>query len=253
MLAACDFADDVGALDRAVGEFVLNIDVETHVFAFREKTLYLASILPGRGNDGDLFIDVEAKDAGVREVHAFGLEAEISADDGDSARCMQLAQETGVIAEDGPEILFGFALRDDIDDFPAKYGGVFHFGFKVEQIGGSNVGLDAAGGSGAGPPHSGDGERSMERSEHYGFGGTAGPALPLIPFFGVNILQADGLHFCGAPLDSFLGFGAASDACADFVAEFGKELEGRGIHGSVAGDFDEAGLCGVGLSTFRRG
>src|SRR5258708_1778621 len=33
MLAADDFADDVGAFDRAIGEFVLNIDMQADVFA----------------------------------------------------------------------------------------------------------------------------------------------------------------------------------------------------------------------------
>ena len=162
-------------------------------------------------------------------------------------------EETGVIAEDRPEILFWFALRQHVNDLPAKFGGVLHFGFEVEKIGGDEVGVGSAGGRGAGPAHGGDGERAMERREHYGFGGAARPTFPEVPFFGVDVFEADGLHFGGAPVDGFAGFGAAGDACADFVAEFGEKLESGGIHGGAARDFDEAGLCGVGLRTFWRG
>src|ERR1700722_17854253 len=185
-------------------------------------------------------------------MHAFGLEAEITADDGDCSRRMKLPQETRVIAEDGPKALLGFSLRDNIDNFPPKFGGVFRFGFEVEEIGGGDVGVDAAGGSGAGPAHGGDGKRTMEGSEHYSFGGATGPALPEVPLFGVDVLQSDGLHFGGAPFYGFPGFGAAGDAGPNFIAEFGEELEGGGVHGGVAGDFDEAGFCGVSFRVFLR-
>ena len=85
----------------------------------------------------------------------------------------------------------------------------------------------------------------VQRREQFRFGFAARPAFPHGPLLRVHVLQADGLHLGEAPVDGVLRGGSAGDAGADFIAEFGEVLEGVGVHGAFAGNFDQGGQRAV--------
>ena len=187
MFTAGNFADDVGAFDGTACEFVLNVDVNANGFAFGEIAFDLAFVFATDGEDRSFDINAEAEDAGVGEVHAFGLEAEITANDGNCTCLIDAPKKLGILAEHLPEILLGRALRNDKNDFAAEFRGIFHFGWHVEDIRGGHIGVNTAGGRGAGPTHGGNRERAMQGSEHLRFGDATRPAFPELPFFRVDV------------------------------------------------------------------
>ena len=253
MFAANNFADDVRAFDRTGGELILNIEMQANGLILREESFDLAFVFAVHGDDGNFDGHVKTEDAGVRQVHALRFKAKVAADYGHRAGLMQAFKKLRIFAEKTPEILLWLTLRNDVDDFAAESGGVFHFVFEIEKIGGGHLSIYASCGCGPGPAHGGDGQRAMQRREHRGLCAAACPALPQIPFFGADILQADGLHLVEAPVDRLLRFGSAGYAGTDVVAEFGEVFERRGVHGGVPGDLDEGSFGGVcGSRSLRR-
>ena len=124
MLGAGNFADDVGGVGWPVGELVLHVDVEANGFAVGDETLEDLLIFGGDADDGNVVKRVEAERAGMREVHALGFSAALSADDGGSACVMGFFQEGAELREGGHAVFGARALLHGHDDFAAPVGGI---------------------------------------------------------------------------------------------------------------------------------
>src|SRR5580704_870038 len=201
MFAANDFSDDIGAFHGAIGEFILHVDANTNIFSGGNETFELALIFHSHIHNRNREILGKTKDSGVRQVHAFGFESTLTTNYGHGAGFMQRVQEITELREDEPEIFVGIALRLHHDDFAAEPFGVFYFGVEIEKISGDHLSFDSRGGSGAGPAHGVHVEFVADGLEKFGVGMAAVPTLPHGPFFGANILQADGFHFRYTPID----------------------------------------------------
>src|SRR5262249_27193519 len=112
MFTAGNFADDVGAFDGTTCEFVLNVDVNTNGFALGEIAVDLSLVFATGGEARSFDINAEAEDPRVGEVHAFGLEAEITANDGNCTCLIDAPKKFRILAEHLPEILLGRALSN---------------------------------------------------------------------------------------------------------------------------------------------
>ena len=126
----------------------MNVDVEADGFAVSDETLEDFLILRGDADDRNVVIGVEAERAGMREVHALGFSAALSADDGDSAGIMGFFQEGAELGEGGHAVFGARALLHGHEDFAAPVGGILLFFLcEIVNVDGDNVGVDAAGGS----------------------------------------------------------------------------------------------------------
>lgn len=240
MLGAGNFADDVGGVSRSVGDFVLNIDVEADGFAVSDKALEDFLIFRGDADNGNVVIGRETKRASMREVHALGFPAALSADDGDSARVMGFLQEGAELGEGGHAVFRARALLHGHDDFAAPVGGISLFFLReIVNVDGDYVGVDSAGGGGTDPAHGIDHELVRSGRNNFSVGGNARPAAKNLPGFGVNILQADFLHGVEAPLNGGVALGRAGDARADVVAQILEFGIGVNVEHAVAGDGGE--------------
>ena len=242
MLGAGNFADNVGGVGWPVGDFVLDVDVEADGFAVGDETLEDLLIFRGDADDRNVVIGIEAERAGMREVHALGFSAALSADDGDSARVMSFFQEGAELGEGGHAVFRSRALLHGHDDFAAPVGGILLFFLReIVNVDGDNVGIDAAGGSGTDPAHGVDHQFVGSGGNNFSVGGNARPAAKNLPGFGVDILQADFLHGVEAPLNRGVALRRASDASANVVAQILEFRIGVNVQHAMAGDGGERG------------
>src|SRR5580765_6096026 len=98
MLAASDFTDHIGRIDRAAANSVLHVDLQANCLALVNKTIDLLLVFSNHADDRKLIIGVKAERAGMREMHARGKRAPLPADDGDRVGLMRSLDE---LAEPG--------------------------------------------------------------------------------------------------------------------------------------------------------
>src|SRR4029077_6211819 len=73
MFGAANFADDVGGLNRSVGEGVLHVEADARSDAAIQETFKLSLIFGRHGHDGDREVGIEAENSRMRQVHTRSL------------------------------------------------------------------------------------------------------------------------------------------------------------------------------------
>ena len=139
VFAPANLPDHVRGLHRTVGKRILHIEPHARRDAPLQETFQLSLVFRGHGHHGHSKIRVEAENARVRQVHAVGPSAALSADDRDRARLSGSFQE---IAKQGKEIhliLAGLPFGRDQNDFSFQVRDILTLVFDVEHVDGHHV------------------------------------------------------------------------------------------------------------------
>src|ERR1700721_753103 len=92
-------ANNVGGIDRAVGDFILDVDLQARGFAAIEIPFELFLIFGRHADHRNVVVSVESERAGVGQVHAGGFAAALAADHRDGAGGVGRFQEVAEFGE----------------------------------------------------------------------------------------------------------------------------------------------------------
>ena len=204
----------------------MHVDAHAHGPTDQNIALHLPLILGGHGNHRQREIGGETQNAGVREVHAFGSEASLAADDGDGASLRGGAHKIAKLRKHHVAAFHRSAFADHQHNLSAEALHIFEFAVEIKIVGGHDVGFDATGRGGTGPAHGVDVQRAANGREQFGLGHAARPSAPHGKFFGVHIFESDSAHFGNAPIDGALSCRRTRDAGANIIAQLRKIFEG---------------------------
>ncbi len=149
MLAPLDLADDIRGINRAGGDDVLDVHFEANRLALIEKASQLFGIFRRHADDGNVVDRIEAKRAGVRQIHAPCFRAALSSNHGGSMGSVCRLEERAILhvhlhALFARKISFGAHQQD----LACPIAGVLlGFAIQLRQVDGNHVRLDAALGS----------------------------------------------------------------------------------------------------------
>ncbi len=247
MFRARDIADHVGGIDWTAGEDVLDIHFQTYGLALIDESPQLLGIFDHHADYRNVIHGVEAKCAGVRQIHAARFRTALSANHGSgmsSVRCLKKRPKL----QEHLRALFArhVCLRAHQQDLAGPFAGVLlHLAIELAVIHDNDLALDAALGSRPDPTEGRDGQRPLNRREQVGAGGDARPAAEDLPIFCTDIAEPDRLHLRHAPLDRLVRLRRSGYATANRVAEFFQVNERVIVQRGLTGNRSQRRQCAV--------